>query len=120
MELRLPLAARTAEAEAALEMWETITAPLTKRKEDQRRHKGLGEDVALFRADVERSFPNSERARRLTRQSKKSFVISRPNSTPRRALFKKAPSSRAALMSFKPGLRIRKNSSAPRILCSTG
>jgi uncharacterized protein YhaN len=56
VELHLPLAAGTAEAEAALEMWETVTAPLTKRKEDQRRHKGLSEDVALFRVDVETLF----------------------------------------------------------------
>jgi|GEM_PF-2005527 len=50
--LQLAPTAGTAEAEAALAAWDTIAVPLTKRKEDRRRHKGLNEDIAHFRADV--------------------------------------------------------------------
>ena len=50
--LHLAPAAGVAEAEAALGGWEAITAPLTKRKEDQRRLKGLNEDLDKFRDDV--------------------------------------------------------------------
>ncbi len=52
VELQLSSTAGAAEAEAALAAWESITAPLTKRKEDQRRHKSLIEEVAIFRADI--------------------------------------------------------------------
>ena len=52
VDIGLPAAAGPAEAEAALSAWEAITAPLTKRKEDQRRHKGLSEDLDRFRSDV--------------------------------------------------------------------
>ena len=52
VDIGLTAAAGPAEAEAALSAWEAITAPLTKRKEDQRRHKGLSEDLDRFRGDV--------------------------------------------------------------------
>ena len=52
VDIGLTAAAGPAEAEAALSAWEAITAPLTKRKEDQRRHKGLSEDLDRFRSDV--------------------------------------------------------------------
>jgi len=52
VEIHLAPTAEAAEAEAALGAWEAITAPLTKRKEDQRRYKGLNEDLDHFRVDV--------------------------------------------------------------------
>ena len=52
VEIHLAPTAGVVEAETALDAWETIPAPLTKRKEDQRRHKGLNEDQDQFRADV--------------------------------------------------------------------
>ncbi|MDR3438203.1 AAA family ATPase [Telmatospirillum sp.] len=52
IDLHLAPTAGVAEAEAALGGWEAITAPLTRRKEDQRRLNGLNEDLDKFRADV--------------------------------------------------------------------
>ena len=52
LELHLSQKAGIAEAEAALAAWEVVTAPLTKRNEDQRRHNGLNEDRERFRSDV--------------------------------------------------------------------
>jgi len=52
VEIHIAPTAGTAEAEAALSAWEAIATPLTKRKEDQRRQKGLNEDLENFRADV--------------------------------------------------------------------
>ena len=52
VEIHIAPAAGTAEAEAALSAWEAVATPLTKRKEDQRRHAGLNEDLENFRADV--------------------------------------------------------------------
>ncbi len=51
-DIHLVPSAGTAQAETALSAWEAVTAPLTKRKEDERRHKGLNEDLERFRADV--------------------------------------------------------------------
>ena len=52
VEIHIAPTAGTAEAEAALNAWEAVATPLTKRKEDQRRHAGLNEDLENFRADV--------------------------------------------------------------------
>jgi uncharacterized protein YhaN len=51
-EIHIAPAAGTEEAEAALEAWEAVATPLTKRREDQRRHKGLNQDLEHFRTDV--------------------------------------------------------------------
>ncbi|MGA2494169.1 MAG: AAA family ATPase [Roseiarcus sp.] len=51
-EIHIAPTAGTKEAEAALEAWEAVATPLTKRREDQRRHKGLNQDLEHFRTDV--------------------------------------------------------------------
>ena len=51
-EIHIAPTAGIKEAETALEAWEAVATPLTKRREDQRRHKGLNQDLERFRTDV--------------------------------------------------------------------
>ena len=97
VEIHIAPTAGTAEAEAALDAWEAVATPLTKRKEDQRRHEGLNEDLEHFRADVSSNRCRTRRRRsRSARLSRRSSATSRRSSIPRKARLKTTPPFKAA------------------------
>ena len=123
VEIHLAPTAGTAEAEAALGAWEAVTAPLTKRKEDQRRHKGLNEDLEHFRADVRAIVAelgeHTQAGAPIEKKNSRS-VTSRRGLIPRKGRFKTAPTFKTALRTLGRSWTQLENSTEPRISSSTG